>query len=114
MTRNQASGGERVSNRRSQGRRHRAAEAAPARPGTDVPAAGPGGGPPGPERGAGLAITDTGNDRSADYLRPGVDPLLERHAVVLAVVALGQRRLPELQCLEVGLRSVGVVGRAAT
>src|SRR5436305_6855976 len=113
MTRNQASGGESVSRPRSQVRRHSVADTARAIPAADAFARGPGGGPPGPRLPAGLATTDTGRSRSADYLCPCAHPLLERHAVVLAVPALSQRGLPELQRLEVRLGSVGVVRRAA-
>src|SRR5437764_11106132 len=94
MTTNQASGGVRVRVARSHGRRHSAAE-------TRVsPLTG---------RSCWTAACVMIARPSPGDLGPGGGPLLERHAVVLTVAALSQRRLPELQRLEVRLRGVRVV-----
>src|SRR5947209_1787045 len=114
MTRNQTRGGDRVSSPRSHAWRHRTTAALRPSPFAERVAPDPGCGGPDPGVPGRSAITDTERPGSADYLSPGRDPVLERHAVVLTVAALGQRRLPELQRLEVGLRRVGVVGGAAT
>src|SRR6266568_7717338 len=94
MTTNQASGGLSVRVARSHGRRQSAAE-------TRATAA--------TEWSSRTAAEVMEPVRSPGDLRPGRHPLLERHTVVLAVAALGQRRLPELQRLEVRLGGVGVV-----
>src|SRR5215469_2851524 len=101
MTRNQASGGDRVRVARSHDRRQSAAEtrASPLTARSLRTA---------------VAVIEFGAYRFwlPGDLGPGGDPLLERHAIVLAVAALRQRRLPELDGLEVGLRRVRVVGGA--
>src|SRR5690348_4923763 len=94
MTRNHASGGDSVNAARSHGRRQSAAEARAARGdfgpvGADVP-----------------VTADAG--RSPGDLRPGRYPLLEPDTVVLAVTALRERRLPELDRVEVRVGLVGV------
>src|SRR5215469_6534077 len=98
MTRNQASGGDRVRVARSHARRQSAAEtrASPLTARSLRTA---------------VAVIEFGAYRCwlPGDLGPGGDPLLERHAVVLAVAALRQRGLPELEGLEVGLRRVRVV-----
>src|SRR5665213_2616567 len=98
MTRNHASGGVRVSVARSHARRQSVAEMRAM---------------PFPDRSSRIAVIDMWRfPRLPDYLRPGGHPTLEWHTVVLAVVAGGQRRLPELDGLEVRRRLIGVVGRA--
>src|SRR5437868_2765318 len=98
MTRNQVSAGESVSAARSHGRRQSAAEIRAARGVARLSR-------------AVSTLTGTWTDSAGD-LRPGVHPLLERHTIVLAVAALRERRLPELDRLEVGIRLVRVQPRA--
>src|SRR5450755_3893606 len=98
MRRNQVSAGESVSEARSHGRRQSTAETRATPRGFRL---------------SRLPTTLTGRwASSAGDLRPGVHPLLEWHAVVLAVSALRERRLPELEALEVRVRLVGVQPRA--
>src|SRR5205814_7991647 len=59
--------------------------------------------------------TDSPTDKLALDRRPGRDPLGVRHAVLLAVSAVGKWRLPELDGVEVGRAGlVGVVLVAAS
>src|SRR5665213_4205272 len=97
MTRNHASGGVRVSVARSHARRQSAAETRAT---------------PVPDRTSPITAVELCLVRLPDYLSPGGLPGLERHTVVLAVVAGRERCLPELQRLEVGLRRIRVVAGA--
>src|SRR5439155_22215436 len=95
---NQASGGVRRSASRARGRRHSAAAARLA-----IPTGGP----------STVCVATRSSRPLARHLGvPRLDPLRVRHAVRLAVPAVGQRRLPQLDRLEVLQRGVGMVLRA--
>src|SRR6185437_6287823 len=99
MTRNQASGGDRVRVARSHARRQSAAET------RAVPSAWPSAARPGRIEVSAMRLPALSGDPG-----PRCHPLLERNAVALAVAALRQRGLPERDRLEVRLGRVGVVG----
>src|SRR4051812_19367570 len=92
MSRNHASGAESSVVARNQGRRQNAAET---------------------RRRAGSRPPPARYARFGSYLPPGLGPgllpLVVVHAVVVAVAAVGDRRLPELDLVEVRRRSIGVV-----
>src|SRR5438477_9190763 len=90
MTTNQASGGVRRSSERRPGRRQNSAENGTA--------------PPPLRRGRRTTSSNSAFDRC-----PGRDPLVVRDAALAAVGAGRDRRLPELDGVEVGARGVGVV-----
>src|SRR5690348_12901315 len=97
MMRNHASGGESVSEARSHGRRHSAAEV---RAPTDRL---------GRSEATAVLTTRVEPARSARDLGPRAGPLLVRDTVALAIAALCERRLPELDGVEVRVGLIGVL-----